>query len=72
MATKGTSWCLRRSIDLIPYLLFMAAREAVTEPREWAPERSAAPSASLDAVAGAGHRTRAGADDARAAESMAE
>src|SRR3984957_15869125 len=33
MATKGTSWCLRRSIDLIPYLLFMAAREALVEPR---------------------------------------
>jgi hypothetical protein len=33
MATKGTSWCLRRSVDLIPYLLFMAAREALTEPR---------------------------------------
>ena len=36
LATKGTSWCLRRSVDLIPYLLFMAAREALIEPREWA------------------------------------
>ena len=35
MATKGTGWVLRRSVDLIPYLLFMAAREAVIEPREW-------------------------------------
>jgi lysophospholipase L1-like esterase len=37
MATKGTKWVLRRSIDLIPYLLFMAAREAVLRPREWVP-----------------------------------
>jgi lysophospholipase L1-like esterase len=35
MATKGTSWVLRRSVDLIPYLVFMAAREALTEQREW-------------------------------------
>jgi len=35
MATKGTKWFLRRSIDLIPYMLFMAAREALVEPREW-------------------------------------
>jgi lysophospholipase L1-like esterase len=35
MATKGTGWVLRRSVDLIPYLLFMAAREAVIEPRQW-------------------------------------
>ena len=49
MATKGTSWCLRRSIDLIPYLFFMAAREALIEPREWAPELWATPSASTDA-----------------------
>ena len=35
MATKGTRWFLRRSVDLIPYMLFMAAREALTEPREW-------------------------------------
>ena len=34
MATKGTRWFLRRSVDLIPYMLFMAAREALVEPRE--------------------------------------
>jgi len=27
MATKGTKWFLRRSVDLIPYLLWMAAAE---------------------------------------------
>ena len=27
MATKGTAWVLRRSTDLVPYLLAMAARE---------------------------------------------
>jgi hypothetical protein len=36
MATKGTKWFLRRSVDLIPYMLFMAAREALVQPREWA------------------------------------
>jgi lysophospholipase L1-like esterase len=35
MATKGTAWFLRRSVDLIPYLLFMAAREAMIRPRDW-------------------------------------
>jgi hypothetical protein len=35
MATKGTRWFLRRSVDLIPYMLFMAAREALVPPREW-------------------------------------
>jgi hypothetical protein len=35
MATKGTRWFLRRSVDLIPYMLFMAAREALVAPREW-------------------------------------
>ncbi|HVT67204.1 MAG TPA: SGNH/GDSL hydrolase family protein [Trebonia sp.] len=35
MATKGTRWFLRRSVDLIPYMLFMAAREALVEPAEW-------------------------------------
>jgi hypothetical protein len=35
MATKGTRWFLRRSVDLIPYMLFMAAREALAEQREW-------------------------------------
>jgi hypothetical protein len=34
MATRGTQWVARRSIDLIPYLLFIAAREAMIAPRE--------------------------------------
>lgn len=44
MATRGTRWVVRRSVDLIPYLLFMAAREAVLAPGEWtrAPEPAAA------------------------------
>jgi hypothetical protein len=41
MATKGTKWFLRRSVDLIPYLLFMAAREALTVPKDWASAASA-------------------------------
>jgi lysophospholipase L1-like esterase len=35
MATKGTRWLLRRSVDLVPYLLFMAAREALIRPKDW-------------------------------------
>jgi lysophospholipase L1-like esterase len=35
MATKGTRWVVRRSVDLIPYLLYMAAREALGQPPEW-------------------------------------
>jgi len=35
MATRGTRWVLRRSVDLIPYMLFLAAREALTEQPEW-------------------------------------
>jgi hypothetical protein len=27
MATKGTAWVLRRSVDLVPYLIAMAAKE---------------------------------------------
>ncbi|MBV9380091.1 MAG: SGNH/GDSL hydrolase family protein [Streptosporangiaceae bacterium] len=27
MATKGTRWLLRRSVDLVPYLVFLAVRE---------------------------------------------
>jgi lysophospholipase L1-like esterase len=72
MATKGTSWFLRRSVDLIPYLLFMAAREAMLEPREWAQERSAAPSPSAGALRDAGDRTRTGAGETQAAESVAD
>jgi len=41
MATKGTKWFLRRSVDLIPYLLFMAAREALAQPKEWVPSADA-------------------------------
>jgi hypothetical protein len=82
MATKGTSWCLRRSVDLIPYLLFMAAREALTEPREWVQEPWATSSTSIGALEGVGDRTRTGAGsgsgsgggaaEAQAAESAAE
>jgi hypothetical protein len=35
MATKGTKWFLRRSVDLIPYLLFMSAREVLIRPKDW-------------------------------------
>ena len=35
MATKGTRWLVRRSVDLIPYMLFIAAREALAGSREW-------------------------------------
>jgi len=49
MATKGTKWFLRRSIDLIPYLLFMAAREALIRPKDWLP---AADAEQLPAVPG--------------------
>jgi lysophospholipase L1-like esterase len=38
MATKGTGWVLRRSVDLIPYMLFIAARDALVAPREWSAE----------------------------------
>jgi lysophospholipase L1-like esterase len=30
MATRGTAWLLRRSVDLVPYLLFMTARDWFT------------------------------------------
>ena len=43
MATKGTKWFLRRSIDLIPYMLFMAAREALIPPQEWPVTTAARP-----------------------------
>ena len=41
MATKGTKWFLRRSVDLIPYLLFMAVREWVADPKDWIPAADA-------------------------------
>ena len=50
MATKGTKWFLRRSVDLIPYLLFMAAREALIQPKDWLPAPDE-PQAALDARA---------------------
>jgi lysophospholipase L1-like esterase len=59
MATKGTAWFLRRSIDLIPYMLFMAAREALVQPHEWSADPAPA---WLDPVTG----------DAPAAEPVAE
>jgi hypothetical protein len=40
MATRGTAWLLRRSTDLVPYLVAMAVREW------WAGHRRA-PSAAL-------------------------
>lgn len=43
MATKGTAWVLRRSTDLVPYLVAMAIRELRTAP-------SALPAASCQAV----------------------
>jgi lysophospholipase L1-like esterase len=41
MATKGTEWLLRRSVDLIPYLVFMAVREWLAGPRDWMPAADA-------------------------------
>jgi lysophospholipase L1-like esterase len=35
MATQGTKWVLRRSVDLIPYLLFMGVREWLAGPKDW-------------------------------------
>jgi hypothetical protein len=64
MATKGTSWFLRRSVDLIPYLFFMAARDALLEPRQCGTNRSVAPSAQVGAVDGGGERARSGAGEA--------
>jgi lysophospholipase L1-like esterase len=69
MATKGTGWVLRRSVDLIPYMLFMAVREAVVEQPEWAlaPVPAWLPPRSPDAPA-----PEAPAGDAQAAEQVAE
>jgi hypothetical protein len=64
MATKGTSWCLRRSVDLIPYLLFMAAREALIEPGGWGQDLPSAPSTPVEAVDGVADRARSGAGEA--------
>jgi lysophospholipase L1-like esterase len=51
MATKGTKWFLRRSVDLIPYLLFMAAREALIQPKDWLPSPDEAAARAAEAQA---------------------
>jgi hypothetical protein len=64
MATKGTKWFLRRSVDLIPYLLFMAAREALTAPKDWASAASATPVVPVvSGASGAGAGWLAGIDE---------
>jgi lysophospholipase L1-like esterase len=35
MATRGTRWVLRRSVDFIPHLLYLAVREALVEQSDW-------------------------------------
>lgn len=35
IATTGTRWFLRRSADIVPYLLFMALRERIAGPERW-------------------------------------
>ena len=49
MATKGTAWMLRRSTDLVPYLVAMAAAEAVSSAR-----RSGVGTESFEQIAQAG------------------
>jgi len=80
MATKGTGWVIRRSVDLIPYMLFMAVRDAIVEQREWSaavalPAGGDRPAAAVDApvtgearVAGEARVT----GETRAAEQVAE
>ena len=46
MATKGTAWVIRRSTDLVPYLMFMAVREL------WAATELAPPPHADDGSAG--------------------
>ena len=46
MATKGTAWVIRRSTDLVPYLMFMAVREL------WAATELAPPPHPADGSAG--------------------
>jgi lysophospholipase L1-like esterase len=49
MATKGTAWVLRRSTDLLPYLLAMAVRECWPGPgRPPQPPPRTAPPAAVD------------------------
>lgn len=51
MATKGAGWILRRSTDLVPYLMFMAARE-LWAATELAPEQHPEGSGSAGRTAG--------------------
>lgn len=37
LATKGTAWLLRRSVDLVPYLLAMAAKDALDRRHAYEP-----------------------------------
>ena len=50
MATKGTAWVLRRSTDLLPYLLVMALRERWPGPGR-PPPRTAKPATAEPATA---------------------
>ncbi|HEY0936421.1 MAG TPA: SGNH/GDSL hydrolase family protein [Trebonia sp.] len=60
MATRGTRWLVRRSVDLtIPNLLFLAAREAVAEQPEWT--HPAVPAAGSTGHASGVSRLRSGA-----------
>jgi hypothetical protein len=72
MATKGTRWFLRRSVDLIPYMLFMAAREALAESREWPAESREWPQAPVAPVAPVPSWLAAQAGEAHAAEPLTE
>ena len=45
MATKGTAWVVRRSTDMVPYLLSLAVKEMQS------PERADSPPAELDRIA---------------------
>ncbi len=68
---QGHPWCLRRSIDLILYLLFVAAREALIEPRGVGRRAGVMRSAPIDALEGVGDQLYAG--EAQAGkESVAE
>ncbi|HUL26198.1 MAG TPA: GDSL-type esterase/lipase family protein [Streptosporangiaceae bacterium] len=51
MATKGTTWVLRRCTDLLPYLLAMAVRECFRRP---GPEPPAPPALPVPSAGGTG------------------
>jgi hypothetical protein len=53
MATKGTGWVLRRSTDLVPYLLAMAVREWWAGSEPGSPEAPARPGPGAQARPGA-------------------